>query len=634
MNRSPMILVRFVTYFRQTLLVCLSQLSSGMANSEIQSRWQDSIDPSTAARWADDLFGPASAAGALDAASVAIVKDGEILLQKGYGYADVIAQRPATGTTPFRSGSVNKVFTAIAILQLVEQGVLELDDEINRHLSRAKVETPLGVTTVRHLITHSAGFEERFRGTLNAQPKTTRATRAYIEEHAHEQVRKPGFVLNYSNHGMALAGTIIEDVTGLTYGEYIAKHIFAPLNMNTAVVEQPGRIPTDAAQQHSIGDDGQLSPRPLLYKETFYLGSGGFYFSSLDMAKFMNAVLARSSLLLQASSWEQMFTRELSSGEGYSGGIGLGFWMYEMQRYPDGTLKETPSVTGQGGDTEGFSLRMLMLPEERVGIFFATVKSTKSVFDPIDFDTWSSGFDFIEQFRGFPSQPTFTGEGPPLSAFVGSYVTNRRPFAGSEFFLSILSRHPQRVSLRDNELLWSGTALRRIGARSFDYPADGELRPVVSFSDDLQTVWRNQSTSYRRYAAFHPHTYLGLLVIVSAAAALFSLVPALWPRRRVSRRLDVLLAAAALLAVATIAVQPLALLLGDHWRLESPRFLIQAMLGWAVLALTAYVSLAMIRSRADKLARPTKPLVWQRRLALLALGVLVSLFVAYDVLKL
>ncbi|MEM1145673.1 MAG: serine hydrolase domain-containing protein, partial [Pseudomonadota bacterium] len=83
-------------------------------------------------------------------------------------------------------------------------------------------------------------------------------SQAYIDEHAHSQVRAPGVVVNYSNQAMALAGTIIEDLTGSTYGDYVTKHIFEPLGMETAFVEQPGELPADVAVEHAIDDDGGL----------------------------------------------------------------------------------------------------------------------------------------------------------------------------------------------------------------------------------------------------------------------------------------------------------------------------------------------------------------------------------------
>ncbi|MEM6606911.1 MAG: serine hydrolase domain-containing protein, partial [Pseudomonadota bacterium] len=181
------------------MLSVLSLLLPLTSWSQIESGWEGKLDLQSARAWADGVFAPAIAEGTLDGASIAIVKRGRVLFQKGYGYADVIARRPATERTPFRSGSVNKVFTAIAIMQLVERGVLRLDDDINTRILRAGIDTPRGRTTVRHLLTHSAGFDERFRGTLNAKPALVRASQAYIDEHAHSQVRAPGVVVNYSN---------------------------------------------------------------------------------------------------------------------------------------------------------------------------------------------------------------------------------------------------------------------------------------------------------------------------------------------------------------------------------------------------------------------------------------------------
>ncbi|MEM8942007.1 MAG: hypothetical protein AAGC91_07615, partial [Pseudomonadota bacterium] len=337
----------------------------------------------------------------------------------------------------------------------------------------------------------------------------------------------------------------------------------------------------------------------------------------------------------------QMFTRQLSSGEGYAGGIGLGFWIYEMLTSDDGTGSEKPSVVGQGGSTEGFNLRMLMLPEEQVGLFFATVKSRKSVLANVSFDTWAKGFNFIEQFRGYPQRSPYSGKGPALERFTGSFTSNRRPFSGAEFFVSMLFQEARSVTLEDGVLRWSGTPLRRIGARTFDYPADGELRVTISFSENLQTVWRDQSTSYHRYAGLHPNNYLLPLVASLLFVALSAFVPAIWPQRKSPRKFDLLLLAAALLAFSVVATQPVAILLGDHPRVESPRFAVQALFGWLTLATTAMVASLMagqarqIKSlgsySADSLSRP---LAIHRSLIVMALILLTLLFVGYDVIRL
>ncbi|MEM1397991.1 MAG: serine hydrolase domain-containing protein, partial [Pseudomonadota bacterium] len=286
----------------------------------------ETLSPAAAKTWADTLFSDAITNKRIDAAVVSVVKDGDVLFEGGYGLADVVEQRAASATTPFRSGSISKLFTAIAMLQLVEDGKVGLDDDINQHLVRAPIETVKGRTTIRHLLTHTAGFDERFRNTLTLNPGQKRATPQYMRKYAHKQVRAPGEVISYSNHGMGIAGVIIEDVTGLTYGEYIRSEIFDPLGMGNAFPEYPDALPTTIATEYDVVD-GDVRPRPLRYKVPFYLGSGGFFYSARDMAMFMNAVLERSPLLLADESWTEALSLQKKAGEGLNGGIGLGFWV-------------------------------------------------------------------------------------------------------------------------------------------------------------------------------------------------------------------------------------------------------------------------------------------------------------------
>ncbi|MEM1249484.1 MAG: serine hydrolase domain-containing protein [Acidobacteriota bacterium] len=611
-------------FFAATLLitaVCLPR-----AQAQIREEWPGNLTSEAARAWADHLFEEALERDQIDGAVVTVVRGDETLFETGYGFADRVEGRPASAETPFRSGSVSKLFTAISMLQLVERGLVSLDDDINTHLRRATVETPLGTTTIRHLLTHSAGFEEKFRGSLVTNPQSERATPEDVRRFAHRQVRTPGSVTSYSNHGMGTAGVIVEDVSGMTFGDYVAAHVFEPLGMKDASVEFPGKLASDIAREHDVLPDGSLQQRPLLYKAPYYLGSGGFFYSARDMASFLRAVLQRSPALLSSSSWHEALTLQKASGEGLLGGIGLGFWIYELAA-EDSTR---PTIAGHGGSTEGFESRLFLFPDERIGLFFAVVDSNPPPQGEPTFSTWTAAWDFVEGFRGLPARPTNHGtEGPDIADFAGTFLPNRRPYSGPEVLLMLVGQRPLKISAQSGDLTLSGEPMQRIGARTFLRTGEQSPPRTLEFSEDLQTVWTGGSTSFTRYPRLHPTLFAPHLIVALLVVALSSVVASLWPRRE-ERPIDVLFALAALLAALAPAVPVLAIgVFDDHFRLESPRYWIQSATAWGML-LTTLAAILRWRGQRTKSSRLASA---HRGAVLTALVSLVGLYFAYGVLR-
>ena len=184
-------------------------------------------------------------------AVVTVVKDGQVLFAKGYGYQDVDKKSPVDPrTTLFRIGSTTKLLTWTAVMQLVEQGKLDLDADINRYLKGMQIPAAYGKPiTLRHILTHTAGFEEGFLGYLiTNDPKDQLPISEALKKHMAARVRPPGEMSAYSNYGAALAGLIVEQVSGVPYNDYISQHIFEPLDMQFATVQEPApaRLQTTA----------------------------------------------------------------------------------------------------------------------------------------------------------------------------------------------------------------------------------------------------------------------------------------------------------------------------------------------------------------------------------------------------
>ena len=165
-------------------------------------------------------------------AAVAVVKDGQLVFTKGYGYQDIDRAIPVDPyKTLFRIGSTTKLFTWTSVMQLVEQGKLDLDKDVNTYLKDVQIpatyDKPI---TLRHIMTHTSGFEEGFLGYLiTNDPETQIPIKEAMQRHMPARVRPPGVMPSYSNYATALAGLIVEQVSGEPYNDYIARHVFEPL---------------------------------------------------------------------------------------------------------------------------------------------------------------------------------------------------------------------------------------------------------------------------------------------------------------------------------------------------------------------------------------------------------------------
>src|SRR5256886_4023608 len=185
-------------------------------------------------------------------AVVSFVKDGQVLFAKGYGYADVEAKKPVTADqTLFRPGSISKLFTATAVMQLVEQGKLDLDRDVNEYLDFAIPKTYSEPITLRRLLTHTAGFEETVKNLFVAHEPDLKPLRTYLVNHMPARIFPPGKIPSYSNYGFTLAGYIVERVSGEKFERYIDNHIFKPLRMNNSTFDQP--LPPGLPAQMSKG---------------------------------------------------------------------------------------------------------------------------------------------------------------------------------------------------------------------------------------------------------------------------------------------------------------------------------------------------------------------------------------------
>jgi CubicO group peptidase (beta-lactamase class C family) len=327
-------------------------------------------------------------------AAVVVVQDGAIALARGYGLADVEQRAPvAADRTLFHIGSNTKLFTWTAVMQLVEQGKLDLDADITTYLDFPIPATYPAPITLTHLMTHTAGFENRDIGMLASGPEAVTPLSQWLPAHLPARVRPPGVEAGYSNYGTALAGYIVERVSGLPYEAYVEQHLLGPLQMRRSTVHQavPSELAPDVARGYVV-DGSSFREQPLLTYQGFPTGS--IRATATDIGHFMLAHLQDGRFddgrILEAATARQM-RQTLFRPDPRVNGLAHGFW--EMDR-------NGQRVVGHLGSAAPLHYSLLaLLPEAGVGLFVAYNGDTAR---PLTIDNETLG-TFMDRFYPAPA---------------------------------------------------------------------------------------------------------------------------------------------------------------------------------------------------------------------------------------
>ena len=309
--------------------------------------------------WLDGLMPSALRRGDVAGAVVVIVKDGQILAQKGYGYADVATRRPVDPLrTMFRAGSTSKLFTWTAVMQLVERGQLDLDTDVNVYLDFKLRPYDGKPVTLRQIMTHTAGFEEMLKGLIFSNPKRISPLGDAVKQQIPRRIFAPGTTPAYSNYATGLAGYIVERRSGLSFDDYVERHIFGPLQMARASFRQP--LPFRYMPFLSSGYDLASAP-PKPYEFIRYAPAGSLTVTGADMAKFLIAHLNGGGGLLRPETLRQMHETKLTIMPALNR-MALGFYEQNI----NGRI-----AIAHGGDTQWFHSDLWLFPAEKVGAFIS-----------------------------------------------------------------------------------------------------------------------------------------------------------------------------------------------------------------------------------------------------------------------
>jgi len=366
-------------------------------------------------RFIDGIMQHAIVTGATQGATVSVVQNGRLIVARGYGLADVEQKVPVESrVTQFRIGSISKVLVWMSVLQLVEAGKLDLDADVNTYLLEFKVREKFSdPITLRHLMTHTPGFEDNLQNLFVSGPRQVGTLVQTLAALNPDRVTLPGSTAAYSNYGAALAGRIVEIASGMSWNDYVEAHIFKPLNMRGATSRQPvAKEIEDTRSKGYVLVADQVQEQPFMY--IVLAPAGSVTATALDMARLMVELLnPRGTSVLSDTSKGQLVSGAYISDPQVNG-ITLG--MYEMSQ--GGTR-----AVGHRGSTLLFDSLMVLWPDEKMGLFVSTnTLGGQNVAREL--------FTTLSNYLGFTQLNAELTDVTNPEAFVGDYISARRNFSG------------------------------------------------------------------------------------------------------------------------------------------------------------------------------------------------------------
>ena len=313
--------------------------------------------------WLDGYMPYALHSGDIAGAVVAVVKNGEVLFEHGYGYADYdkrVSVDPKL--TLFRWGSVSKLLTWTAVMQLVEQGKLDLDADVNQYLDFKIPPREGKPVTLRNIMTHTGGFEERLKGLIGVEADGVMPLGEFVKLYIPARIYAPGETPAYSNTATAIAGYIVARVSGVPFDDYIDKNVFEPLQMQNATFRQP--LP--AALKPNVSNGYRVaSLPPKAFEIVGPAPAGSLSASGDDMTHFMIAHLQKgrygSGHILKEETAEQMHTTALTILPRVNR-MELGFYEDNYNGH---------RVIAHGGDTQWFHSDLHLFIDDGVGLLIS-----------------------------------------------------------------------------------------------------------------------------------------------------------------------------------------------------------------------------------------------------------------------
>ncbi len=458
-------------------------------------------------------------------ATIAVVVDNKPFWSKGYGYADVEAKTPVDpATTMFRIGSVSKLLTWTAIMRLAQEGKLDLDADINEYLQDFKIPaTYPEPITLKHLLSHTPGFEDHVIALFGHDAEDVGPLGEVLARRLPARVRKPGELASYSNHGTAIAGYIVQEVSGMPWAEYIEQTILEPLGMQHTTVRQPpeDELPAEMSKGYAYSQ-GKFVKKGFEYVPPAPAGSTSS--SAGDMVKFMIMHLQNGKYedqqILDEATARQMHSL-LFTHDPRIEGMAYGFMRMKYG---------AEEIIEHGGDTEAFHSFFVLIPERKFGFFVSynttTAGAARNTLLQAMMDRY---FPVAEQAAVKPTDD-FASR---AKLYPGQYSAIRHSYSTLAKIGKLFS--VADASVDDDELLLSFNggelALRFVeveprlfrevdGQRMVAFEDDGERPPEHLYLSGSPVAW--QRLKWYETPAFN-------LVLLSACVVVFASAVIGWP---------------------------------------------------------------------------------------------------------
>jgi CubicO group peptidase (beta-lactamase class C family) len=486
--------------------------------------------------WLDGYMPIAMGRGDIPGAVVVVVKDGQVLTEKGYGYSNVEKKTKVDPkNTLFRPGSISKLFTWTALMQQVEQGKVDLNADVNKYIDFKIPPYEGKPVTVLNLMTHTPGFEEAVKDLITNGPTETPYDEL-LKRWVPNRIYAPGTTPAYSNYGASLAGYIVQRTSGEPFDTYLENHIFKPLGMGHSTFRQP--LPADLkplmSEGYRPGND-----KPFGFEFVNAAPAGALSASGDDMAKFMIAHLQNGQYngqqILKPETAQLMHSRANSP---FSAGDGMAHGFYE-------TNINGLHVIAHGGDTEAFHSDLHLFLDKGVGIFVSFNSPGKEgAAQPLRDTLFSSFAD-----RYFPEAPDAVKIDPKnakedAQKLVGVYSTTRGSTSNFLSALDLLGQAKVGLDKDGNPLIADAKGLGgqprkwiHVGPMTWR-DADGHDLLTANVTDGKATRWSygelapiidfDRTPGYRSSAWILPLLYCAFAVLLLTAV--------LWPTRWLVRR--------------------------------------------------------------------------------------------------
>ena len=442
------------TVFLAAAALGILGIPAAAPSASVHAQPETAIDPDRLqglADFVDGVMAEQIAAREVAGAVVTVVHGGQILFTRGYGHANVETGRPVDPVrTLFRPGSVSKLFTWVALMQQVERRRVDLDADVNTYLDFRIPPLDGQPIRVRDLLQHTPGMSD-VGGIITRDPANAPIYRDWIRTHIPARLWPAGGDISYSNYGAALAGYIVERVSGQPYEDYAEAHIFAPLGMRATTFREPL---TAALLEHMASGyrlvDGRFVAQPFEHIGAV-MPAGAASATAPDMARFMLALLGNgrpgSAQILEPRSTAFLFRNSIANTRALPG-MAHGFYVIR---------DANPRLVGHGGNTGDFHSNLVIAPERGFGFFISTTGGRGSGDGRTDLTNAIVG----RLFPQAPAQRWTRTDGPTPP--IGAYRANRRDYsrpARPEFDLRLTMPQPHILVV---ETMGQKTAWEQIG---------------------------------------------------------------------------------------------------------------------------------------------------------------------------